>query len=312
MNTNSTTINWQQQISYPWQLPHTVAVPAYFRQQRVFSQWTQKWSQQPPYQHHTTTQTIDPALLSMYTTSHVAEEWQAVITQLMAWMFIQNDHIQTLHELTDLEELLGEYAYALRAGVTSYPEPTVQAIANLGQQLLDLAAPHQLRRFYEAMDDYWFKGILPEFYVRQHELDLTPSRYLKLRGYATGLQPLLELNHLAQDLDLPWEVRNSLYLQYIDQITAKIVSLVNDLFVGQRGNGRYHYLNILMDNHHIDATHALNRAMAVHNDLLLKLIDIHQSVINRYPEHFDALTQRFAINQTWISGTFQWQESLLN
>lgn len=140
------------------------------------------------------------------------------------------------------------------------------------------------------------------------------EQYIMLRELDCGMRPTMNMAELALGIFLPEDVKNSAYIRSVEDPTAAVAGLMNDLFSYEkevvRYGSRFNLVALLMDYRDLNFDEAVHESVAIVNqftdDYLTRaqqIPDFGSPETNRIVERYvEALG--YQINATW-----HWQRS---
>jgi 5-epi-alpha-selinene synthase len=239
-----------------------------------------------------------------------------LIAEMMAWVFIQDDHYDTApsHEQRPerLESRFESYMTILRSGVApSGSEPAARALADLACRFSEIGSPAWYLHFTDTMRRFWMDGVVVETYYRARGLSPDPASYMAMRAQTVGVYVCLDLMELTLGHELPMAVREDPILRRITWLTSRIIAYVNDLFsydkerrVGDVNN----YLQVMRRCESMSLPAVIDHTVRVHDRELEQLCQLDGTVRDHGPQVRETVDRYIEGCRAWITGALAWQQ----
>lgn len=245
--------------------------------------------------------------------AHTYPDASAEITELAAklitWLFLFDDAYGEGTNALDARELMetfASYETLLRTGrLPDAPTPFHRALSDLREEGARRATPQWLERFAASMSRY-FGGCLLEFPLRRGNEIPSLVEYRRLRAWAIGIPPVLDLIELAnEELLLPEEAARE-DLARLREETALLCAWVNDVYSygkEKRDGDQLNLVGVLAHDRGLSEREAFEHAAAVFNDDLQRFNEQREQFERDAPPHLRRFAQGLA---DWVHGNFAW------
>ena len=245
--------------------------------------------------------------------AHTYPEASAEVTEigakLITWLFLFDDAYGEGTGALDARELMetfASYETLLRTGrLPNDPTPFHHALADLRKDCAVRATPEWLERFATSMSRY-FGGCLLEFPLRRSDEVPSVAQYRRLRGWAIGIQPVLNLVELANDEILSPKEASREDLVAMRELTALLCAWVNDVYSygkEKRDGDPLNLVSVLAHEHGLTEPEAYEHAADLFNADLRAFEELRAEFERDAPPHLQRYVQGLS---NWIHGNFAW------
>ncbi|MEM7157956.1 MAG: hypothetical protein AAF799_34260 [Myxococcota bacterium] len=245
--------------------------------------------------------------------AHTYPEASAEVTEIAAklitWLFLFDDAYGEGTEALDARDLMetfASYESLLRTGrLPNDPTPFHHALAELRQDCALRATPEWLERFADSMSRY-FGGCLLEFPLRRSDVVPSLPQYRRLRAWAIGIQPVLELVELANDDLLSPEEASREDIASMRELTALLCAWVNDVYSygkEKRDGDPLNLVSVIANEYGLSEPESYERAADLFNADLRAFEALRAEFERDAPPHMKHYVQGLS---NWIHGNFAW------
>jgi hypothetical protein len=245
--------------------------------------------------------TAEPALLEL-------------VAQVMAWIFIEDDHYDASAERSPSEALAerfrGYLDVLVQRRAPADADVAMHALADLARRLAARGSASWYRHFVTTMQKFWFEGVLVETWYREQSITPDPASYMATRVQTVGVYVCLALVELDGDHELDAELRTNALVQRTTWLTSRIIAYVNDVFSYEkerRAGDPNNFVHTLRLHHGLDLSAAVARTIQAHDRELAQLLALERALHRTSPEIAERIEPLLAGCRAWMVGALQWQ-----
>ncbi|MCH9686680.1 MAG: hypothetical protein K0V04_34930 [Deltaproteobacteria bacterium] len=254
--------------------------------------------------------------LAAMTHPEASPEILALISQVMAWIFVQDDIYDTApaHEQRPelLEAKFARYLHVLRTRrAPADAGPTTRALVDLARRLHARGSERWYAHFIETMRRFWIDGIVVETYYRARGISPDPASYMAMREQTVGVYICLDLVELASGCELTEELRADPILRRMTWLTSRIIAYVNDVFSYEKereAGDMNNFLQVTLRYESYDLAEVVDHVVRTHDRELDQFCQLDGTTRDHGPWARRIVERYVEGCRSWMTGALAWQQ----
>lgn len=258
---------------------------------------------------------VDLGRLCAYAYPYANRDRLALITELMWWIFREDDIYDDPHATKEHpDRLAGRFERYLeilrRREAPRNANPAERSFGDVVERLDDLTSTGWMTRFTETMRRFWIEGCVNETLYRSSGIVPDPGSYMAMRVQSVGAYPFCDLIEVAYEFELSRKVRENSIFRRMCWLAVRAIAYVNDIFsyekerrVGDVSN----YLHVKRYYDHIDVLDAVDVTIRAHNIEIQQFCQLEELMPDFGEEENLKVAFYIAAVKTWLAGALEWQ-----
>ena len=257
---------------------------------------------------------VSVGLLAGLTHPHASAELLQLVAQVMAWIFIEDDHYDTSSTRAPSTQLAARFRGYLEVLATrtapAGADVASRSLADLARRLAAHGSARWYAHFVATLRRFWIDGVLVETWYRDHAITPDPASYMATRVQTVGVYVCLALVELDAGHELDEGLRSDPILRRMTWLTSRIIAYVNDLFsyekersVGDVNN----FVHTVRHHDGLDLRDGFARTVQAHDRELAQFLRIDEALGCGGVHGSIALAPYLAGCRAWMAGALQWQ-----
>ncbi len=297
-------------LRYPWDAPTNVATA---QAERAAEAWVIRHGLLRDDTIAARYRGVSVGLLAGMTHPTAAPELLELVAQVMAWIFIEDDHYDAAVERASSDALSqrfrGYVEILARRRAPADADVAMHALADLARRLSARGSAGWYRHFVATMQQFWLEGVLVETWYREQGITPDPASYMATRVQTVGVYVCLALAELDGN-ELDATLRSHPLVMRTTWLTSRIIAYVNDVVSYEkerRAGDPNNFVHTLRHHHALDLGSAVARTVQAHDRELAQFLALDRALHHASPELAARIASLVAACRAWMAGALQWQ-----